>query len=272
MLEPFILLGIGLIAGVIAGMMGVGGGIIFTPVLYFLFDEAGVQDPVVWTIGTGLFCTFIAAFGSTVRQVIQKNMFWKEGIMLGVLGAIGVYAGKLIVTSDYYDRAEFTLFFSVILVYAAVMMFRRGADQEDEYLRKFEPMRFKEGFVTGGIGGLIAALAGVGGGGIMVPIMNLFFKQPFRKTVSVSQLGMTIMVFTGWFQLALMSNVGEGISPYTLGFVDFGTALPLSAGGLLGGFAGAFLNHKVKRKYLQWGFAILAFVMAARLIWTTFIS
>ncbi|MFN1834718.1 sulfite exporter TauE/SafE family protein [Balneola sp. MJW-20] len=270
MLEPLILLAIGLIAGIIAGLMGVGGGIIFTPVLYFLFDEAGVEDPVIWTIGSGLFCTFIAAFGSTIRQTLQDNQFWKEGIQLGLFGAIGVFFGKLVVTSPYYSRTEFAIFFSFMLVYAAVMMFRRGADQQDEYLREFEAMNLKAGFVTGGIGGFIAALAGVGGGGIMVPIMNLFFKQPFRKTVSVSQLGMTIMVFTGWFQLALLENNLPGISPYTFGFVDFGAALPLSIGGLIGGFAGAFLNHKVKRRYLQWGFAILAFVMASRLIWTTF--
>src|SRR5690554_768580 len=101
----------------IAGLMGVGGGIIFTPVLFFLFENAGVQDPVVWTIGSGLFCTFIAAFGSTIRQHLQKNMFWKEGIVLGIMGAIGIYLGKLIVVSKYYSETEFAIFFSLVLLY-----------------------------------------------------------------------------------------------------------------------------------------------------------
>ena len=270
MFELFFLLIIGLVAGVIAGLLGIGGGIIFTPVLFILFESAGVKDPVVWTIGSGLFCTFITAFGSTLRQVVQENMFWREGITLGLLGAIGVYLGKLVVTSPYYDKTEFAIFFSLMLFYAGFMMFRRGKDHSSEYNREFEPMGLKKAFVTGGVGGFVAALAGVGGGGVMVPIMNLIFKQPFRKTVSVSQLAMTIMIFTGWIQLAMTANHLPGITNFTLGFVDFGAALPLSMGGLFGGFAGALLNHKIDRKILQWGFAVLAVIMATRLLWSVF--
>ncbi|MEX0608599.1 MAG: sulfite exporter TauE/SafE family protein [Balneolaceae bacterium] len=267
MFELILLLVIGLIAGVIAGLLGIGGGIIFTPVLFFIFDGAGVENPVIWTIGSGLFCTFIAAFGSTVRQAIQENMFWREGIKLGLMGAIGVFAGKLVVTSPYYSRTEFVIFFSLMLLYAGYMMFRRGRDVESEYKRDFGNMGNRQSLVTGGVGGFVAALAGVGGGGVMVPIMNLYYKQPFRKTVSVSQLAMTIMIFTGWFQLAFFESGVPGITDYTIGYVDFGTALPLSIGGLIGGFGGALLNHKINRRTLQWGFAVLAVVMAGRLIW-----
>ena len=261
MLEILILLVIGLAAGILAGLMGIGGGIIFTPVLFFLFEAEGVQNPVIWTVASGLFCTFVAAFGSTVRQYVQ------EGIKLGALGAVGVFLGKLVITSPYYSRTEFVIFFSLMLLYAAFMMFRRGNDIDDEYKRKFAKLKLGETSVAGGLGGFVAALAGVGGGGIMVPIMNLFYKQPFRKAVSVSQLAMTIMVFTGWGQLAMEAGAISGITEFSVGYVDFGAALPLSVGGLIGGFGGAFLNHKINRKYLQWGFAALAVLMAGRLIY-----
>lgn len=265
--ELLILLLIGLAAGILAGLLGIGGGIIFTPVLYFLFEGAGVENPVIWTIASGLFCTFVAASGSLVRQHMQKNIFWGEGIKLGTMGAIGVFVGKQVLTSPYYSQTEFVIFFSAMLLYAAYMMFGRGKDKGDEYDREFEPMQLKQTFVTGGIGGFVASLAGVGGGGVMVPIMNLFYKQPFRKAVSVSHLGMIIMVTSGWGQLALEPGAISGITEYTIGYVDFGAALPLSVGGLVGGFGGAMLNHKISRKYLQWGFAILAIAMAGRLIW-----
>lgn len=267
MIELILLLIVGLMAGLLAGLMGIGGGIIFTPVLFFLFEAAGVENSVLWTVASGLFCTFVAASGSTIRQWMQQHLFVKEGLKLGLMGAIGVYAGKLVITSDYYDRREFVIFFSIMLLYAAFMMFRRGNDREDEYEREYVAMGFKETFLTGGFGGFVAALAGVGGGGIMVPLMNLFYKQPFRKAVSVSQLAMTLMVFTGWLQLALEPGAVSGITEYHIGYVDFGAALPLSIGGLIGGFGGALLNHQINRKYLQWGFAFLAVIMAARLIW-----
>ena len=269
-MELWLLLLIGLAAGLLAGMMGIGGGIIFTPVLFFLFDEAGVQQPVLWTIASGLFCTFVAAVGSTIRQVLQNNLFMKEGLIVGGLGILGVTAGKWVITSGYYDRAQFAVFFSLVLMYAAYMMFRRGKDTTAEREREFGEMGLKEGLITGGAGGFVASLAGVGGGGIMVPIMNLFYNQPFRKSVSLSHMGMTIMVFAGWFQLALIDHGFVGITEYTWGYVDFGAALPLSIGGLVGGFGGALLNHRINRKFLQWAFALLCVVMAGRLLWSVF--
>ena len=269
-MELIILLIIGLAGGLVAGLMGVGGGIIFTPVLFVLFDEAGVENSVQWSVASGLLCTWFAATSSTIRQYLQKNIYWSEGIKLGILGAIGITLGKLVLTSTYYNREQFVVFFSFILFYAAYMMFRRGKDTSKESEREFELLGFPQLLVTGGFGGFIASIAGVGGGGIMVPIMNLFYKQPFRKAVSVSQLGMAILISSGLVQLALIQVNTPGLTDFTIGFVDFGAALPLAIGGLLGGFGGAYLNHKINRKYLQWGFALLAVVMAGRLLWGVF--
>jgi uncharacterized membrane protein YfcA len=266
--EIIVLLIIGLGAGVLAGLLGIGGGIIFTPVLYVLFSGAGVEDPVIWTIASALFCTFIAASGSLVRQYIQKNVFLREGLLLGVMGAIGIYGGKQVLTSPYYKETEFVIFFSLMLIYVSWMMFRRGRDTSSEIERTYADMNIGSSLVTGGIGGFVASLAGVGGGGVMVPIMNLFYKQPFRKAVSVSHLGMIIMVTTGWLQLAFEPGAVSGITDFNIGYVDFGAAFPLSVGGLLGGFGGAYLNHKINRKWLQWGFGVLAIAMAGRLIWS----
>jgi hypothetical protein len=266
--ELIILLLIGLIAGILAGLLGIGGGIIFTPVLFFLFEGAGVEDPVLWTIASGLFCTFIAASGSTVRQYLQDNIFWGEGIKLGFMGAVGVYLGKLVITSPYYSRTEFVIFFSIMLLYVAYMMFGRGKDRRNEYDREFKKLGIGQTLTAGGIGGFVAALAGVGGGGVMVPIMNLFYNQPFKKAVSVSHLAMILMVTSGWIQLALEPGAISGITEFSVGYVDFGAAFPLAIGGLIGGFGGAYFNQKIKRKYLQWGFAVLAVAMAGRLIWS----
>lgn len=266
--EIALLLLIGLGAGVLAGLLGIGGGIIFTPVLYFLFSGAGVENPVIWTIASALFCTFIAASGSMVRQYMQKNVFLKEGIMLGVMGALGIFTGKQVLTSPYYKETEFVIFFSIMLIYVSWMMYRRGKDTSVEVDRDYTEMTAGRSFVTGGIGGFVASLAGVGGGGVMVPIMNLFYKQPFRKAVSISHLGMIIMVTTGWLQLALEPGAVSGLTDFSIGYVDFGAAFPLSIGGLAGGFGGAYLNLKINRKWLQWGFAVLALAMAFRLIWS----
>ena len=77
------LLVIGIFTGIIAGIFGIGGGVLFTPILFFLFNSAGVEQPVAWTIGTSLFCTFSAALSSSIQQRNQKNSYLKEGIRVG---------------------------------------------------------------------------------------------------------------------------------------------------------------------------------------------
>lgn len=268
-MEPIYLILIGVLGGLIAGSMGVGGGIIFTPVLYFLFESEGIENSVQWSISSGLLCTFVAASTSTIRQAIHKNLFIKEGVLLGIFGALGISLGKQILTSGFYQREQFAVLFSLVLFYAAFMMFKRGKTIDDELNVDLEFS--KQGtIITGGIGGVIASLAGVGGGGVMVPIMNLIYKVPFKKAVSISHLGMTILIFTGVVQLALEPINLSGMSPYYFGYVDVGAALPLAFGGLIGANFGTVLNHKINRQYLQWGFAILASAMAVRLLWGSF--
>ncbi len=260
-----ILLLLGIVAGVIAGLFGLGGGILFTPILFIVFHDAGIEDPVVLTIGSSLFCTFIASAGSSLRQYRQHNFFWAEGARVGLLGAAGVTFGKWVVTSPYYSQTEFVIFFSLLLLYVSWMFFRRGRSDNADLSVSGRPVMWKESVFSGGLGGFVAALAGIGGGGVMVPILNLYYKQAFKKAVSISSLAIVFISLSGWLQLSLLGE-SQTLTDYSLGYVDFGAALPLAAGGLAGGFAGALLNLKIKREYLQYAFAILAIGMAVKLL------
>lgn len=271
-----LLLILGLIAGLIAGLFGVGGGIIFTPVLFFLFEQAGIPNSVPWAVASGLMCTWITSLASVVRQYNQQHLFVKEGLLLGFFGALGISLGKWVLLSPYYSRTEFIIVFSSLLFYSAVLMFMRGRKMEthteataEERSPLFNP---KQASVTGIIGGGIASLAGVGGGGTMVPIMNLFFKQHFRKAVSISHLGMLMMISVGVLQLMAeqpeLNGSGQSLTQWTLGYVDLGAVNSMGWTALIGAYGGAWLNHKVPRHYLQLGFGLLALIMGTRLLLT----
>ena len=264
-----ILLGLGLVAGTLAGLLGIGGGILFTPVLFVVFSRAGIKDPVVLTIGSSLFCTFIASLGSSVRQYRQQNFFWGEGLKVGVLGAVGVTLGKWVITAPFYSKQVFVIFFSVLLFSVAWMFINRGVsapESESEHIS----ISSKEAGVAGGLGGFVAALGGIGGGGVMVPILNLFYQKPFKKVVSISSLAIVFISLSGWLQLALAGNNIGTLTYYAWGYVDFGAALPLSMGAMAGGFLGALINLKIERRYLQYGFAALAISMAVKLLTEVF--
>lgn len=269
-MEILALFALGIVAGIIAGLFGLGGGILFTPILFVVFSNAGIQDPVVLTIGSSLFCTFVASLASSVRQYQQENFYWSEGIKVGILGAIGVYFGKLVITSPYYSKQEFVIFFSLLLLYVAFMFYHRGSKGKDNIQNADVPLGWRQSFFTGGFGGFVAALAGIGGGGVMVPLMNLLYKKEFAKSVSISSLAIVVISLSAWIQLGLAGNNVETLTLYHWGYVDFGAALPLAAGGLLGGFAGAFINLKINRRYLQYAFSILAVGMAVKLLLEVF--
>lgn len=264
-MEIFILFILGILGGVIAGIFGLGGGILFTPILFIVFNNAGIEETVLLTIGSSLFCTFIASIGSTFKQYQQQNLFLSEGLKVGILGIIGVSLGNLVATSPFYSKEEFVIFFSLLLIYVSYMFFRRGSASSAIKIDE-SPLQVNQSAVTGGLGGFVAALAGIGGGGVMVPLMNLYYKKGFSKSVSISSFAIILISFSGWVQLAIAGNGTETMTPYHLGYVDFGAALPLALGGLIGGFAGAYFNMKIDRRVLQYSFSILAIVMAIRML------
>lgn len=262
-----ILLLLGLLAGILAGLFGLGGGILFTPVLFLYFTSAGITNPVVLSIGTSLLCIFMASLASSIRQYRQKNFYWKSGLKVGLLGVIGVTIGKWVITSPFYSRQIFVVFFSLLLLFVAYMFFRRGSDKRSaDDNQSIKPIQLSQAGVTGGLGGFAAALAGIGGGGVMVPLMNLYYKKPFHQAASISSSAIVILSLAGWLQLGFAANHAATLTYYAWGYVDFGVALPLSIGALAGGTVGAYLNFKLNRRYLQYAFALLAVGMAVKLL------
>ncbi|TYP92222.1 hypothetical protein LX73_2476 [Fodinibius salinus] len=270
MIEIVTLFLLGIIAGIIAGLFGLGGGILFTPILFVVFSDGEISDPVVLTIGSSLFCTFVASLGSSVRQFQQQNFFWSEGIKVGVMGAVGVFAGKQVITSPYYSEQVFVIFFSLLLMYVAFMFYSRGSKKQKHMQQNNNPLSMGQSLVSGGLGGFVAALGGIGGGGVMVPLLNLWYYKPFARTVSISSLAIVVISFSGWIQLGLTGRDIDTLTAFHWGYVDFGAALPLALGGLLGGFAGALFNLKINRRYLQFAFAVLAIGMAVKLLTDVF--
>ncbi|PKD45203.1 sulfite exporter TauE/SafE family protein [Rhodohalobacter barkolensis] len=260
-----LLLLLGLVAGVMAGFFGVGGGLLFSPILFFLFTSLGVSSPVSWTVGSSLFCTFTAAVSSSIQQKNNKNSYWREGIIIGLFGSLGVYFGKEIVTSSYYTEDVFVSFFVILLVFVSILFYRRSKSNVTLQLKAKKTGWLKQ-LGAGGLGGLIAALAGVGGGIVLVPIMNLWYRLSIAKAVSISSLAIVLISLSGWLQYALASNAPEGITSFTLGYVDFGTSLPLVMGAFVGGFFGVKLNKKASADRVQLGFSILVIAIAISMI------
>ncbi|TVR15419.1 MAG: sulfite exporter TauE/SafE family protein [Balneolaceae bacterium] len=256
---------LGILAGVVAGLFGLGGGVLFTPILFLLFSAQSLPEPAIWAIATSLFCTFTASVSSSIQQRNQRNFYWKEGLTVGLLGSIGVYAGRRVVLSEVYTEEVFVVIFSVLMLIVASLFYQRGQKRDVD-----ETEKVKGGFLpftaTGSLGGFVASLAGVGGGVVMVPAMNLILKLKMAKAVSISSLAIVFISLSGWLQYAFLAGNPAEITDFKIGYVDFGTGLPLIFGAFIGGFLGVRIGKKVPQRILQLGFSILIVIIVVLMV------
>ncbi|TNE74695.1 sulfite exporter TauE/SafE family protein [bacterium] len=259
------LLLIGLVAGFLSGLLGIGGGLVFTPILFYLFTSNGIETPVSFTIATSLFCIILVSASSTYKHIKQKNFNLNESIFVALFGVLGTTIGKQITTSGYYSEPVFSAVFMMILLYTAYSFLVKQDGNSASGKSQELPIKAKDGFMVGGLGGFVAALAGVGGGIIMVPFLNLRYHKPFHQTVSITSFAIMIISLAAVFQFALSDVAVSTLSPYSLGYVDFGAAFPLALGGMITANYGAKLSTKLNRVLLKRLFAIMAILEAIRL-------
>lgn len=201
----------------------------------------------------------------------------RESLLVGTFGIVGTAAGKYIATSSWFSKEEFLLIISIVFLYTGFNFIRKSLAQKSaaegigHVDREITPVRATG---IGGAGGFVAALSGLGGGVLMVPIMNMGYKFSLRKSVSVSEFAIVLISLAGFIQFGLRSplkdlpsleNVVLSVSSYTVGYIDFGVCLPLVIGAFIGAGFGVRLHDKINTKYIKMIFGVLVILVAARM-------
>jgi uncharacterized membrane protein YfcA len=255
------LLATGLVAGTLAGLLGVGGGIVIVPVLYHLFTLLGIDESVRMhvAVGTSL-ATIIPTSIMSSRAHRKKgslDMALIKRLMPSVV--VGVIAGSI--ASRYLSGAVLTaVFATVALVVALNMAFKKDGFAVGNGL----PGTAGTALLGGGIGG-ISTLMGIGGGTLSVPILNAL-RVPMHTAVGTgAMLGMVIS-FPG--ALAFLYN-GLGVPlrpPLSIGYVNLlGMALIVPATMMTTGF-GAKLAHSIDARRLRQVFAAFLALTSLRML------
>ncbi|MFB6230351.1 MAG: sulfite exporter TauE/SafE family protein [Salinibacter sp.] len=265
-----VLLGIaGFGAGIIAGLVGVGGGVVFTPMLFAVYGiwdvPAGVRTPL--TVGTGLFCTGLAAGTSALHHYRRGGVASRTALYVGAASsaAVGLVSG-FVVTQPWYDATLFQLLFAAALL---VVVGRMGGPRTRDATPRMDPSTSPWGawLGTGTAAGTVAAAVGVGGGVVLVPAYHWGLRLPMRRAVGTSSATIVLISTLSAVAYALLGSGVAGRPAFALGYVDVGTGLLLAGPAVLGAQGGAALTHRFSTRWLRWGFALLAVVVAGRLVW-----
>jgi uncharacterized protein len=110
---------LGYAGGVVGGLLGVGGGILFVPALAIFLDE-----PQIRAVATSLLAIVPVALAGTWRQNRFGNVRLRDGLMIGVLSPIGVLIGVLVANAISQRALEVS--FALLLIFVALQMIRRA--------------------------------------------------------------------------------------------------------------------------------------------------
>jgi uncharacterized membrane protein YfcA len=255
------LAGAGVVAGILAGLLGVGGGIVIVPALDFALTSVGVSPSVALHIAVATSMATIiptaaaSARGHARRGAVDFDVIrrWSAPIALGAL------AGALL--ASRVQGHTLALLFAGIALLAAVRML---LPLEGRTLRQSIPGGLAGAALPAAIGG-VSAMMGIGGGTLSVPTLTLCGLPVHRAVGTAALLGLLIAI-PGTVGYLLAQAPVDLVPALTVGYVSlpgFAIVAPLS---WLAAPLGVKLAHSLDRRALSAGFGLFLLIVAGRMI------
>lgn len=257
----FALVATGVFAGILAGLLGVGGGIVIVPVLFFLFQSFGVSAESAMLVATATsLATIVPTSISSIRSHQQKGNVdfellkrWATFILIGVL------AGSWLVTR--VEGSMLTMLFGVIATLSALnMLLRTGKSALYQQLPDTAGQT-----VMGTSIGFFSAMVGIGGGTISVPLLTLY-NYPTHKAVGTAAAIGLIISLPGALTMLVLGSTPTDAPAGTFGLVNligFICIVPLT---VLFAPVGASLAAKLDAVKLKKIFALVLLFTGLRML------
>ncbi len=256
-------IGLGLAVGILSGLFGVGGGFLMTPLLIML----GIPSTVAAATDSNQIVA--ASTSGTYAHWKVGNVDFKMGFHLLIGGFVGGLAGvqaikilRAMGNADFVIKMTYVLMLGIVGAYMfieSIQNMRKKKAEEAKTKKESGIARFlkslplqthyeKSGvthsalipIVFGGLVGILAAIMGVGGGFLMVPVMVYILRMP-----------MHVVVGTSLFQILFTCIEVTFLQAYTNYTVDFILAVLLLLGSTLGAQIGAVFGRKLKGEQLR---------------------
>jgi uncharacterized membrane protein YfcA len=245
MIENLLLAGAGVIASLIAGLTGIGTGFMMLAVIPLVLASFGVPDQyfVSVTIANSIFATMVSSLANMTTTIKQKSFYVKETLWTAI-GAVATsfVVFELVAKSDFYSKTFFNSVVVFFLFMIIIQTFKKLklSNPQNEHVTKPRLL------LTGGAAGTAAALTGLGGGTIIIPLLNLWQKIDILKAKSIS-FG-TIFVIAFWLSVNNLFLEPSYPIPKSQGLIVFPMIIPISIGVLIGSPLGVLVSHKISTR------------------------
>jgi uncharacterized membrane protein YfcA len=268
-LEVFLILfGVGVAAGLLSGMFGVGGGIVVVPSLLAVYSLIGFNSPYVVhvAISTSLFTIIFTSTSSSYKHSKHGNVLWAAAFLIGLASAAAVFFFSklaLVLPGDVLKTV-----FAIVLVIVGVMMLTEKTHGNNKDEKICEPGKIKKIYciMIGALAGTIAALTGLGGGIFKVPLLHYGAKVPIRKSFGTSAAALFITSLAGVISYIVNSPAGADTMKYSIGIVDALSAIPIVMASIPFAQVGVYINKKTRSQLLKKLFAGLILIVAVKML------
>lgn len=253
---------IGALAGFLAGLFGIGGGIILVPGFYYtlswLYPEGSQLMQI--SIGTALATIIVTGLSSVrahaARQNIKKDILFKLGP--------GVAIGSLLsaVIADILPSDTLKSFFAIMIMGLAVLMIIGPEKISRKLGRKTEAFpNYIFSSISGAVIGCLSGLMGIGGATLSVPFMSSFHVEIKKAVGTASAIGLFIAVPSamGFILMGLSENTGVD---HTIGYIYWPAWISVICCSSITAIYGAKMAHELDPVKLKKIFAIFMVVIA----------
>ncbi len=262
MIEIFLVsIVLGIVTGLLAGLFGIGGGLVIVPVLVMLFTAQGFPAELVMlmAVATSLASIILTAIASVSAHHRLGAVVWAKVFSLSPGIIIGAALGAVVAKHISGDTLRYILV--VFLLYVGLQM----AFQVKPKPGKVTQSKALD-FLVANFIGLLSSIVGIGGGTLTVPYL-VSGQMLMRNAVAVaSACGLPIAV-AGTVSYALLGWNATQLPEWSLGYVYLPVFIGTGLSSIITAPIGAKLANNLPAAKLKRYFSLLLFVMAAKLMW-----
>lgn len=215
-----LILSLSAIGGFLSGFLGIGGGVIFVPIISYVLSTMGIDGNslVRYTLGNTFVVILFASSSATIRHIRNKNITGKFVAYTAIGGIItSILTAVFVNYSNVFSKFWFTVFFLFIAVAAFLRMLLSRPGESEKKPEDIKPWRYT---LVGAFTGMVSGLSGVGGGIVMVPAFNKLFKIPIKIAAGLSIGAICAFAFTNFIQYALLT-VEQSVFKLQWGYIGW---------------------------------------------------
>ena len=248
------------VAGFMAGLLGVGGGIIMVPALYYAFTvlDFDIVTRMHLSVGTSLAIIIPTSIISTKTHMEHDAVNFKMVKTFGLLIVLGVLAGTfLAVNMKTPGLVLFFAFFSCCVGLFFIFFRDKLLDHPKEISNLVKN-------ISGLLIGFISVPLGIGGGSLMVPFLRTF-GYDIRTSIGTAAAVGFLIAITGTTTMIIGGNIIDNVnSPYSVGYINllgFAVFVPVT---MVMARIGAKVVYKIDKKLLSRIFGCFLLIVSAR--------